>query len=80
MVYRLFVEKKEGLRVEAEALQAEIRDLLGVSALKSLRLLNRYDVEKIDQDLFEACIYTVLPSRRPIMFIMSCRRQNVFLP
>lgn len=59
MVYRLFVEKKEGLRVEAEALQAEIRDLLGISALKSLRLLNRYDVEKIDQDLFEACIYTV---------------------
>ena len=44
MVYRLFVEKKEGLRVEAEALQAEIRDLLGVSALKSLRLLNRYEM------------------------------------
>lgn len=59
MVYRVFVEKKEGLRVEANALLTEIRDLLGISSLKSLRLLNRYDAEKIDQNLFESCIYTV---------------------
>ena len=48
MVYRVFVEKKEGLRVEANALLTEIRDLLGISSLKSLRLLNRYDAEKIE--------------------------------
>ena len=59
MVYRVFVEKREGLRVEADALLTEIRDLLGISALKSLRLLNRYDVDQIDRKLFQSCIYTV---------------------
>ena len=54
MVYRIFVEKKPGLDHEARALLNDIREFLQIPALKGLRLLNRYDVEGIDKELFEA--------------------------
>ena len=59
MVYRIYVEKKPGFDGEAQGLLAELTDLLGISSLKGLRLLNRYDVEGIDRDLFEKAIPTV---------------------
>ncbi len=45
MVYRVYVEKKEGFRNEAEALRKDIRDILLVKGLRDIRVLNRYDVE-----------------------------------
>ena len=54
MVYRVYVEKKEGLAHEADSLRYEIRHLLQIRSLESVRVLNRYDVEHIDEDLFEA--------------------------
>ncbi|NLF79936.1 MAG: phosphoribosylformylglycinamidine synthase [Clostridia bacterium] len=59
MVYRVYVEKKPGLRFEAVALRDELRELLGVNNLSDLRLLNRYDVADISEDLFTACLPTV---------------------
>lgn len=59
MVYRIYVEKKAGLAAEADSLRADIVNLLGISSLEGLRLLNRYDVERIDRDLFEYCKKTV---------------------
>ena len=59
MVYRIYVEKKPGFDVEAEGLKNELVSLLGVSGLTSLRLLNRYDVEGIDEALFQQCASTV---------------------
>ncbi|MGM9522640.1 MAG: phosphoribosylformylglycinamidine synthase [Oscillospiraceae bacterium] len=57
MVFRVFVEKKDGLRLEAEALKSDICGLLGIKALESLRILNRYDVEGIDEELFKkSCV------------------------
>ena len=56
---RLFVEKKPGFDVEAEGLKNELVSLLGVSGLTGLRLLNRYDVEGIDEALFQQCASTV---------------------
>ena len=53
MVYRVYVEKKQGLAHEADALRYEIRHLLQIKSLESVRVLNRYDVEHIDADLFE---------------------------
>ena len=44
MVYRVYVEKKPGFDIEAKALLAELRDILGITALDNVRLLNRYDV------------------------------------
>lgn len=59
MVSRVYVEKKPGFDVEAQQLLHELQTILGVANLESLRLINRYDVEGISDDLFETCITTV---------------------
>ncbi len=59
MVYRIFVEKKSGLENEANALKHEIRSLLSIKGLEKLRIFNRYDVENIDEELFEKSKMTV---------------------
>ena len=59
MVYRIYVEKKPGFDVEAEGLRNELVSLLGIKELSGLRLLNRYDVEGIDEALFTQCVSTV---------------------
>ena len=60
MVYRVYVEKRPGLTAEADALASDIRTLLGISSLKGLRLLNRYDVENISPELFDHSVRTIL--------------------
>ena len=70
MVYRIYVEKKSGFDGEAKGLQAEINSLLGIENLKGLRLLNRYDVEGISEELFTQCSTTVF-SEPPVDNIYS---------
>ena len=59
MVYRVYVEKKPGQQNEANSLRAEIQDFLQIHRLTGLRLLNRYDVENIDEQLFTYAVGTV---------------------
>ena len=59
MVYRIYVEKKPGFDGEAQSLRNELVSLLGIKELNGLRLLNRYDVEGIDEALFHQCATTV---------------------
>ena len=59
MVYRVYVEKKSGLDAEARSLKSDLTGLLQIKGLEKVRLLNRYDVENIDADLFEYCKKTV---------------------
>ena len=59
MVYRIFVEKKEGLDNEARGLLAEARNLLGIENLTAIRLFNRYDAENITKELFDYSVKTV---------------------
>ncbi len=59
MVYRLYVEKKDGFTHEANALHSDIVTFLGIKNLEKVRVLNRYDVENIDEDLFNYAISTV---------------------
>ncbi len=56
MVYRVYVEKKETVANEARAMLTEIKTFLGIEGLKAVRVLNRYDVEDIDRELFDTCI------------------------
>ena len=53
MVRRVYVEKKPALRLEAQGLLTELQTILGVSALTGLRLVNRYDVENISDEVFQ---------------------------
>ncbi len=59
MVYRIYVEKKENLANEAHALLNDATTLLGIKNLKNVRLINRYDVENIEKDLFDYAVKTV---------------------
>jgi len=59
MVYRVYVEKKEGQTHEADNLLKQVREFLQITGLRSVRVLNRYDVEKIDQELFQYSVNTV---------------------
>jgi len=59
MVFRVFVEKKPGISAEASGLLNECRGFLGISGLTSIRVLNRYDVEGIDKELFDYAKTTV---------------------
>ncbi len=59
MVYRIFVEKKSELAHEAKALCNDINTLLGIKSLENVRILNRYDVDNIDSELFDYCKGTV---------------------
>ena len=59
MVHRIFVEKKEELANEAHALYKEIKNLLGIGSVLHIRLLNRYDAEGIEDDLFAHSVQTV---------------------
>ena len=59
MVYRVFVEKKKELAHEAKALLSDARTLLGIENLTDVRVINRYDAENIDADLFEYAKKTV---------------------
>lgn len=59
MVYRVFVEKKKELCAEAKALLSDARNLLGITALCDVRVINRYDAENLSSELFEYAKKTV---------------------
>ena len=56
--HRIFVEKNPEFRVEAESLRNEFNENLSLS-LRSLRLLNVYDLFGFTDGLLEKCRYTV---------------------
>ena len=60
MLYRVFVEKKPGLDPESAKLLADCRTFLGLKSLTRLRVLNRYDLEGLDESLFQRVKGTVL--------------------
>ncbi len=60
MVLRVFVEKKPGLANEANALLNELRTLVGITALTSVRVFNRYDLDNISEDIFSRSVTSVL--------------------
>ena len=68
MVFRVYVEKKQGFDVEAKQLANELKTILGIASLKNVRLVNRYDVEGISEELFAQATLPCSVSRRSIMF------------
>ena len=59
MVYRVYVEKKKGQTHEADSLLKQAHEFLQIKGLSCVRVLNRYDVEKIDEKLFDYAVNTV---------------------
>ena len=59
MVYRIYVEKKKELANEAKALLSDIKTFLGIDNVEDVRIVNCYDAENIDKELFDYCKTTV---------------------
>ena len=59
MVYRIYVEKKKGLANEAKSLLSDIKAFLGIEGIEDVRVVNCYDAENIDAELFDYCKKTV---------------------
>ena len=59
MVYRIYVEKKKELAHEAGSLLKDINGLLQIKSVKNVRVINRYDVDNIEKELFDYAVGTV---------------------
>ncbi len=59
MVYRIFTEKKKEFAAEADALLTDIKTLLQIKSVVSLRIMNRYDAENITKEIFDYAVKTV---------------------
>ena len=59
MVRRIFVEKKKGFDVEAQGLCADIRVNLGITELENVRIINRYDMDGVDDELYSKVVFGV---------------------
>ncbi len=58
-VRRIFVEKKEPFAVKAKELLEEIKSYLGIQGVSEVRVLIRYDVENISDEVFQTACRTV---------------------
>ena len=59
VVRRVYVEKKQDFAVKARELEEEIRSYLGIEGVTGVRVLMRYDVENISDEVFERACRTV---------------------
>ena len=59
MVYRVYVEKKKELANEAKSLLSDSKSLLQIKGITDVRIINRYDVENIEKELFDYAKTTV---------------------
>ncbi|MCI6004723.1 MAG: phosphoribosylformylglycinamidine synthase [Blautia sp.] len=58
-VRRVYVEKKPAYAVQAKELKHEVSSYLGIKTVSGVRVLIRYDVENISDDVFEKACRTV---------------------
>ncbi len=79
MVYRVYVEKKPELAHEASALLAELRGHVGIKSLLAVRIINRYDVENIEAELFEKATRTIFsePQLDIVTDALACEAEDL---
>ena len=58
-VKRIYVEKKAPYAVRAKELKEEVRQYLGITALRNVRVLIRYDVENLSDATYQQALMTV---------------------
>lgn len=59
MVRRLYVEKKQGYDVEAQSLFSDVKESLKLDGLDNIRIINRYDIDGIDEETYEKARFTI---------------------
>ena len=59
MIYRVYIEKKEGFDAETANLLKDIIEFLEIKNLKNLRILYRYDVQGINEKEYQLAKETI---------------------
>ena len=82
-VRRVYVEKKPDFAVQAKDLKHEIHSYLGISEVTGVRVLIRYDVEHISDEVFEKalqdCFFRAAGRYSlPMRVLRPVRRDRVF--
>ncbi|MDK2564347.1 phosphoribosylformylglycinamidine synthase [Romboutsia sedimentorum] len=58
-VKRILVEKRQGFDLEATALKKDLIDSLHINNIEEIRILNRYDIEGIEEDVYNNACRTI---------------------
>ena len=58
-IKRVFVEKKPEFNIESRYLLEDIKTNLGITEIQGVRVLNRYDVEHISEQVYNEALYTI---------------------
>lgn len=58
-VRRIFVQKKSGFDVEAKHLYTDLKENLQIHTLEDVRIVNRYDIEGIDEEAYNQARTTI---------------------
>ncbi|MGL6105851.1 phosphoribosylformylglycinamidine synthase, partial [Romboutsia sp.] len=58
-VRRILVEKRQGFDLEATALKNDLVENLHIDTIEDIRILNRYDIEGIDEVVYENAAKTI---------------------
>ena len=67
-VRRIFVEKKPEYAVRAKELRQEIENYLGIGTITDVRVLIRYDVEDVSEEVYKEALVTIF-SEPPVDFV-----------
>lgn len=59
MVRRIYVQKKDGFNVEAKGILKDLKENLQIKEIEDVIILNRYDVDRIDDKTYEEAKRTV---------------------
>ncbi|MBT9779945.1 phosphoribosylformylglycinamidine synthase [Clostridium sp. MCC353] len=67
-VKRVYVEKKQDFAVKAGELREEIGSYLGIDTVTGVRVLIRYDIENLSEEIYKQSLVTVF-SEPPVDFV-----------
>lgn len=58
-VFRIYAEKKPEFATEAKSVLSDVKTALRLDELKNIRILNRYDADRLSEENFEYAVNTV---------------------
>ncbi len=60
---RIYVEKKNGFNLEAKEVLKELSTYLKIPNLENIRILNRYDIDYMNEEIFEQSKYSIFAEK-----------------
>ncbi len=80
MLYQILVEKRDEFAVEAKGLFSDIHSFLGIKSVTGVRVLNRYFIESISDELFKKSINTIFsePPMDNVFFDLDIKDARLF--